>query len=285
MGDFKKEADLIPWTGNLSLSSEGIWVSPNASPVSYHSEDNDNYFRIEADSFWFAHRNNCIAQVLQRFPPQGILFDVGGGNGFVSLGLNQNGFLTVLVEPGHDGARNAKARGVRQVICSTFQDAGFPDYSLPSVGLFDVLEHIEDDHSFLKFLKLKLQKGGRIYITVPTFQWLWSAEDSRAGHYRRYTKKGICDLLRAEGFQVEYSTFFFSLLVFPIFLTRVLPYRLGLVWKLAGTQQLSEHRSLKGPLYRLLQGFLNWERKRIAQGTIGFGSSCAVVAKSCESEG
>jgi SAM-dependent methyltransferase len=272
--------DLKPWTSHLSLSPEGIWVSAQSSPVSYHSEDNDNYFRIEAESFWFQHRNQCLAQVMRHFPPAGVLFDVGGGNGFVSWGLNQEGFPTVLVEPGPAGARNGRKRGVKDVICATYQDAGFPDHSLPAVGLFDVIEHIEDDHGFLRSLKTKLVEGGRIFFTVPTYQWLWSAEDPRAGHYRRYTRPGMKTLLEAEGFQVEYATYFFSFLVFPLFLARALPYRLGFRPELSGTQNLSEHRTPGGPGQWVLRQLMKWERQRMGRGTIPAGTSLIVVAKS-----
>lgn len=51
----------------------------------------------------------------------------------------------VLLEPGPDGVRNARRRGVRQVLRGTLEAAGFLPDSIPSAGLFDVLEHIEDD--------------------------------------------------------------------------------------------------------------------------------------------
>jgi SAM-dependent methyltransferase len=278
--ELNKEIDISPWIQNLSLSSEGLWVSPKTSPVSYHTEDNENYFRVEAESFWFKHRNDCLLEIFRRFPPGGVLFDVGGGNGFVASDLNQKGVPTVLVEPGPAGARNAKVRGVPQVICSTFQDAGFADHSLPAVGLFDVLEHIEDDHFFLKILKTKLKKKGRIYLTVPAYPWLWSAEDARAGHYRRYTRGNITRLLLSEGFHVDYAAYFFGILILPIFMARAIPYRLGLVRTLSGTQKLSEHQAPTGLFHSFLNVYLKWERKRLSRGIMRWGSSCIITAQS-----
>src|SRR5690606_42131055 len=59
---------------------------------------------------------------------------------------------------------------LKHVICSTFEDLELEDNSLSNVGLFDVLEHIEDDTRTLKILrrKLKLNKG-RLFLTVPAF--------------------------------------------------------------------------------------------------------------------
>ena len=75
------------WSQNLSLSKEGLWISPRVSAVSYPEEGNEDYFQIEEKSFWFQHRNQCLGKVMKRYPPEGLLFDIGGGNGFVSKGL------------------------------------------------------------------------------------------------------------------------------------------------------------------------------------------------------
>ena len=42
-----------------------------------------------------------------------------------------------------------RAKGVSVVINSTLQDAGFAPECVPAIGLFDVLEHIEDDTAAL----------------------------------------------------------------------------------------------------------------------------------------
>ena len=64
--------------------------------------EGENLHQIEESSFWFKHRNACIEAAVKCHPPRsgGPIFDVGGGNGFVTLGLIRAGFETVLVEPG-----------------------------------------------------------------------------------------------------------------------------------------------------------------------------------------
>ncbi len=46
-----------------------------------------------------------------------------------------------------------------------------------AIGLFDVLEHIENEAGFLKQLREVLKTGGRLYLTVPAFRWLWSIRE------------------------------------------------------------------------------------------------------------
>ena len=45
--------------------------------------------------------------------------------------------------------------------------------SIDSVGLFDVVEHIEDDYLFLKSINKYLKDDGYIYITVPALNFLY----------------------------------------------------------------------------------------------------------------
>src|SRR5262245_51727299 len=123
----------------------GIWHAGSVEAVSYPAGHNAECFRLEDDSFWFGHRNRCITTAVHRFPPDGFILDVGGGNGYVARGLIDAGYETVLLEPGAEGARNAKQkRQLPTVINATFDNAALRAGSIPNVGLFDVLEHIED---------------------------------------------------------------------------------------------------------------------------------------------
>jgi SAM-dependent methyltransferase len=204
---------------------EGIWRPAQISNVSYPEDGNDACFQIEEGSYWFAHRNECILTLLSQFPPDGEVYDIGGGNGFVSLALQNAGIDSVLVEPGN-GARNAARRGVSRVIHAALEDTGFAEGSLPAAGAFDVVEHIDDDVAFLRTIHRFLKPGGRFYGTVPALQALWSEEDVHAGHFRRHDANGISTRLRAAGFEVEFVAYFFSWLVVPVFLLRSLPFRL-----------------------------------------------------------
>ena len=76
----------------------GVWFTMTSSEnaLSYPSEGNDECFRVEDSSYWFGHRNTCIVELVRQFPPNGLIFDIGGGNGFVAKGLEEAGFATVV---------------------------------------------------------------------------------------------------------------------------------------------------------------------------------------------
>jgi hypothetical protein len=263
------------------IEKDGIFFCKNNVSVSYPEDGNQSCFVIEDNSFWFRHRNNCIVETVKKHSKDKFFFDIGGGNGFVSLGLQKSGIETVVVEPGMQGCLNAKSRGLNNIMCATLQDAAFRKGTIESAGLFDVVEHIENDVDFLKTLSEFLKSGAKLYLTVPSFNWLWSQEDKIAGHYRRYTLKSIKNVLKQAGYEVEYATYFFSILPFPILLFRCFPFWLGLAKKnedLSKNQQ--EHKEKKGFLSTLINGIWKWELKRITHNkSIKFGGSCLVVAK------
>jgi SAM-dependent methyltransferase len=271
--------DLAQLATNLSRDRAGLWVerTPADGRLSYPDDGNAVCAQIEDRSFWFRHRNRCILAALSRHPPAGALFDIGGGNGAVARELVRHGIDTVLVEPGRVGAENAHRAGLPDVVCATLAGAGFRDQSLPGVGLFDVIEHMERDGDFLDEIRRLLVPGGHVYITVPAYQAIWSAEDDRAGHFRRYTRRALCTLLREHGFTVLYATYFFWLLPAPIFLMRSLPSRLGLRGR-ADDRAVREHSASRGA--SALERLLSWEPATIARGRrIPAGGSILVVAR------
>ena len=278
--------DIQSISTGLKLGDDGIWYSHQDNQnISYPSDGHENCFAVEDGSFWFRHRNNCIASIVKTYPPQdnGTIFDIGGGNGFVSLGLANAGFDVALLEPGSVGAYNAKKRGLKNVICASTDTAKLKQNSLPAVGLFDVIEHIEDDLAFLQSIRNLMKKGGRLYATVPAYSFLWSEEDIFAGHFRRYALEELSKVLESAGFQVEFSSYIFRFLPVPIFLLRTLPYKMGLFKTQRNEKSASrDHATKGGAMAKILSSILHREIENLDnERAMRFGGSCLVVAKRC----
>jgi SAM-dependent methyltransferase len=274
--------DIPSLAPGLRSAEPGLWVADAGGEAEFSEDAHAGCFALEDESFWFQHRNAVLRETVASFPPPGTLFDVGGGNGCVTRALLQAGHDAVLVEPGPEGVRNARSRGVRPIIRSTLEHAGFGDGVLPAVGLFDVLDHLRDDARFLRSLRRVIRADGRLYVAVPALEWLWSDADAGAGHFRRYTRPGLASLLESTGFRVEYATFFFSYLVVPVLLLRTLPSRLPGRKRTPSLQALAEREHLlTARLARpLLQRFIRLECGAVrARRSLPLGSSLLAVGR------
>jgi SAM-dependent methyltransferase len=258
---------------------DGTWSSGMATDVSFPTHVQSELARVEDESYWFAHRNNIIADVVDLLPPSGPIVDVGGGNGFVARGLIERGYDAIVVEPGVMGANNCRERRV-PVIQAAFQDILPPRGRTPAIGLFDVLEHIEDDVTALARIHETLTPGGMFYVAVPAYQLLWSQDDTEGGHFRRYTLSSLGAKLRTAGFSVEYETYFFASLVLPLFLVRTLPTMLGRRRNVTMAQTTDEHTLPKGTIGNALRWSFDKEEGAIRIGrTVPFGTSCLMAAR------
>ncbi|GBU27720.1 hypothetical protein R84B8_01260 [Treponema sp. R8-4-B8] len=92
-----------------------------------------------------------------------------------------------------------------------------PDNELDGVIMMDVLEHIENDKTFFNIVVNKLKKGGIILITVPAWQFLFSAHDVKSLHYRRYNRKQLMALLEHKEIKTEKCHYFYT----SLFLARL----------------------------------------------------------------
>ena len=61
----------------------------------------------------------------------------------------------------------------------------------------NVLEHIEDDHAAAASMARSLAPGGRLAVLVPAHPRLYGSLDSAYGHYRRYTRERLRDVVEA----------------------------------------------------------------------------------------
>lgn len=263
---------------DLVCTGPRAWEHTRLSRVSFPDNGLSELALFEDRSYWFNHRNDIIAAVMDRHAPDGPIFDIGGGNGYVSLGLEKAGLSSIVVEPDPSGIATAQSRGLLTVKAA-FQDIEMPDGVMHAAGLFDVLEHIEDDLGALKRVFRALKAGGMIYIAVPAYKTLWSVEDVHSGHYRRYTRKSLERVVSAAGFMPVYSTYFFSVLVIPVLLLRALPSFFGLR-DTRNKNSAAEHSMPSGVIGSVFRRSFADELRKISAGrSVKLGTSVLVAAR------
>lgn len=180
----------------------------------------EHLFPIEDKHFWFKTRNRVIAtlisQITQSLKPGYKVLEVGCGTGNVLQVLEQTCihgkvFGMDLLFEGLPYARQRTSSLLVQC------DIEHPSFKLPFdiVGLFDVLEHSDDDGKLLSNLYNMLTEKGVLILTVPAHHYLWSYFDESSLHRRRYSLTELKNKLNDVGFYVEYLTEYMAS-IFPL---------------------------------------------------------------------
>ena len=181
---------------------------------------------IEKDHWWFVARRQILSSLIEKFifTANPKILEIGAGTGGNLEMLIQHGSVTA-VEP-NIIARNRIQKNFAKKI--TLIDGRLPDelnlenQKFDVICLFDVLEHIEDDQAALLNIKKHLASNGKIILTVPAFQFLFSDHDKKLHHFRRYNKDNLTKLIKACGLETK-AISYFNFFLFPIaFLTRLL---------------------------------------------------------------
>ncbi|MGI8462348.1 MAG: methyltransferase domain-containing protein [Solirubrobacterales bacterium] len=71
----------------------------------------------------------------------------------------------------------------------------------------NVLEHVADDGAALRAMARALRPGGRLALVVPAGADLFGPLDDAYGHWRRYERKELGDLVGGAGLEVEQLDF------------------------------------------------------------------------------
>lgn len=177
---------------------------------------------FEEDHWWFYGRRNIIKYFLDKFKlnMKAKILEIGCGTGSNLELLSKYGKVFAL-EPSKDAfiylnKKNFINIDLRKGTCPA--DLKYKE-KFDLICLFDVLEHIEEDqHSINKIVDI-LKPHGRLFITVPSYQWLWSSHDVNLMHKRRYNKKTLRNLFKNLSIKEEDFTYFNSFL-FPFALVQ-----------------------------------------------------------------
>ena len=177
------------------------------------------YANWEEQHWWFRARRRLLRSFIKRagVMPEHSVLEIGPGSGLNLYTLYPNPKNVSALEPDDQCCQFIRSRGDIPVLQGTLENwpPSWEDKPFDAIALFDVLEHIENDEDALSSIHQRLKNQGKILLTVPAYQWLWSQHDEINHHYRRYTKKGLVKKLQTQGFRIERATYFNSLL-FPL---------------------------------------------------------------------
>lgn len=154
---------------------------------------------------WYQSRSECILGVIKKLNPRNIA-DIGSADMFLTKKIRK-------VAPGEvfavDLAFSQDYTTEDGIKCLKYIN-DLSDNEIDCITMMDVLEHIEDDVSFFKDAVNKLKPDGTVLVTVPAFQFLFSAHDKKALHLRRYNRNQLLTVLQQDNIKVEYCHYFYT---------------------------------------------------------------------------
>lgn len=229
----------------------------------------------EPEYWWYRARAELLRVALQDYvgTPQRLL-DLGSADGPSVGWLRGRGTRVALdidprgLEPGD--------------VCGSAMALPFPDRSFDVVAAFDVIEHCEPEAVALAETHRVLRPGGVLLMSVPAYQWAWTAFDDQNQHHRRYTRRRATASVRAAGFEVLRATHVFAG-TFPFFTADRL--RTRLVQRRQPDAPTVTHDGVPDlpqvspTVERVLLAATRFDRALLGRWDLPFGSSVVVAAR------
>ena len=142
--------------------------------------------------------NRFICRLFRREYQGGVILDFGAGIGTLADQMSDLGDIVCIeVDPEQCVALRTKGYEVLSNIDLLKDETVSFAYSS------NVLEHLDDDLGALRAIHQKMRPGGRLALFVPAFESIWTANDDRVGHKRRYTQESLAEVVGRSGFRVE----------------------------------------------------------------------------------
>lgn len=173
---------------------------------------------LDQQHWWYVARRDVLAALVRRTvrpPSNAAILEVGCGTGHNLAMLGQFGTVDAL-ELDPEARKLAEQRLGKPVFAVPLPEMrGVPERHYDLVAALDVIEHLEDDSAAIDAIARRLKPGGKLLMTVPAHQWMWSAHDVANHHKRRYSHAGLRRLFDGTPLHIDKSGYFNSLL-FPL---------------------------------------------------------------------
>lgn len=236
-------------------------------------------YHNELQHWWFVGRRKYIHRMMLEYLSdnnKNEICEVGCGSGASLKMLSTFGTVDAIEM---DESALQRARSLASKYTRRFEHGSLPA-DMPLSGPYDaivaldVIEHIYDDITSLVVLGNALKSDGRLILTVPAYQWMWSHHDDANHHKRRYSSSLLKQRLNEAGYSVLYISYFNTLMFPAAFIVRMIQQKNPFTSSVA-----DEYKMPSKYLNKLLSWIFGLESMLSGRVQIPFGLSIAVVAE------
>ncbi|MBP85230.1 MAG: methyltransferase [Planctomycetaceae bacterium] len=180
----------------------------------------DELWNVEREHWWFVARRQIIGSLVDRYASAAKderldICELGCGTGG-NLAQWAENHQIVGLDASEQALEYARQTVDVRVEYGRLPDQiPFPNASFDVVLMADVLEHVEEDAASVRAAMELLRVGGIFVATIPAHQWLISPRDVQHQHFRRYSKRGLRQVLNVSGTEIELLSYYNSV-CFPI---------------------------------------------------------------------
>lgn len=232
-------------------------------------------YEVESKHWWFRARRDILTNLIVKYISQGNILDVGCGTGFILESLknvNTSKFETWGIDISEIAVEVCHEKGLANVAQGLLEANDLPTDYFDLVMFLDIIEHLDQDSSALVNAKHYLKNQGKILITVPAYQFLWSAHDEIHHHKRRYTKQKLTELLQQAGYEVIFSSYFNTFLFPLIAIAR-------LIGNFSNRRHASDASLPTDWVNQSLYQIFGWEKQFLSYLSFPFGVSIICLAR------
>lgn len=238
-----------------------------------------NMADTEDDHWWFCGRRSIGEAVIRGLglPKGAKILEIGAGTGGNIAMLQKFGDVQA-VEMSDLARRIAWEKTGRDFLYGYLPNniPVSPD-SVDLICLFDVLEHVAEDEESLAAMRRLLKPNGKIVLTVPAHQWLWSTHDVGLHHQRRYSRSQLRERIEKAGYRIDKLTYTNAAL-FPVAMLARLADRLR------KSDAASGQAMPPAPINAAMKALFSAESRIIRNASLPFGVSLLAVFGRDEAE-
>jgi len=168
-------------------------------------KDDNKYNYVGSELYLFENAKNWkfyLKSMIRKHFKSPVL-EVGAGLGGTTKVFCDNNFEWYCLEPDDELLEKLENKIIQKELPGSCHPLRGTINSIPiemkfsTILYVDVLEHIEKDEMELCNACDHLQDGGNLILIAPAHSFLMSPFDHAIGHFRRYTKKGLNDIVPA----------------------------------------------------------------------------------------